>query len=238
MNSLPEASINCLYGDPPYNLQLQQDLDRPDGSHVDAVRDNWDQFDSLEHYQTFTEEWLTAAQRVLKPSGTIFVQGSYHNIYTVGYVMQKLGYWFLNDIVWIKTNPMPHMRGVRLCNAHETLIWAKKSQKSKGYTFNYQDMKTRNGGTQLRSDWKFNICQGSERLKKEDGTKAHSTQKPFALMEQIVLAATSPGDVVLEPFAGTATFCAASKTYGRHFIGIDNELTYVDLAQERLAKIA
>jgi modification methylase len=233
MRALPAASVDMVFADPPYNLQLGGELFRPDGSHVDAVTDDWDKFDTFAAYDAFTRAWLAEAHRILKPDGTIWVIGSYHNIFRVGAAVQDLGYWILNDIVWRKANPMPNFRGTRFTNAHETLIWASKGEKAK-YTFNYRSMKTLNDELQMRSDWEFPICGGQERLKK-GGVKVHPTQKPEALIYRILLACTKPGDVVLDPFFGTGTTGAVAKRLGRRWIGIERELAYIDAAAERIA---
>jgi modification methylase len=232
MRALPAASVDMIFADPPYNLQLGGDLSRPDGSHVDAVTDDWDKFDSLGAYDKFTRAWLAEARRILKPNGSIWVIGSYHNIFKVGSAIQDLGYWILNDIVWRKSNPMPNFKGTRFTNAHETLIWASMGEKAR-YTFNYRSMKTLNDELQMRSDWEFPVCGGPERLKK-DGHKVHPTQKPEALLYRILLACTKPGDVVLDPFFGTGTTGAVAKRLGRHWIGIEREDAYVAAAQERI----
>ncbi len=232
MRSLPAKSVDMIFADPPYNLQLGGDLNRPDGSHVDAVTDDWDKFDSLAIYDAFTRAWLTEARRILKDNGAIWVIGSYHNIFKVGSAIQDLGYWILNDIVWRKANPMPNFKGTRFTNAHETLIWASMGEKAR-YTFNYRSMKTLNDELQMRSDWEFPICGGQERLKK-DGVKVHPTQKPEALIYRILLACTKPGDVVLDPFFGTGTTGAVAKRLGRRWIGIEREAAYVDAARERI----
>jgi len=232
MRSLPAASVDMIFADPPYNLQLGGDLRRPDGSVVDAVDDDWDKFTSLDAYDTFTRAWLTEARRILKPNGAIWVIGSYHNIFKVGAAIQDLGYWILNDIVWRKANPMPNFKGTRFTNAHETLIWASMGEKSK-YTFNYRSMKTLNDELQMRSDWEFPICGGAERLKK-DGVKVHPTQKPEALIYRILLACTKKGDVVLDPFFGTGTTGAVAKRLGRRWIGIEREEGYIAAAEERI----
>ncbi|MEO0497069.1 MAG: site-specific DNA-methyltransferase [Pseudomonadota bacterium] len=237
MASLPEGSVDMIFADPPYNLQLQGELARPDQSQVDAVDDAWDQFDSFEAYDAFTKAWLLAAKRVLKPTGTIFVIGSYHNIFRVGTSLQDQGWWILNDIVWRKTNPMPNFRGRRFANAHETLIWASRNQMGKGYTFNYEALKMANDDLQMRSDWLFPICTGHERIKDEDGRKAHPTQKPEALLHRILMAASNPGDVVLDPFFGSGTTGAVAKKLGRHFIGIEREQSYIDVAKARIDHI-
>jgi modification methylase len=234
MRSLPTASVDLVFADPPYNLQLGGDLNRPDGSHVDAVTDHWDQFDSMAVYDKFTREWLTEARRVLKPDGGLWVIGSYHNIFRVGSILQDLGFWILNDIVWRKTNPMPNFRGTRFTNAHETLIWASMGEKSR-YHFNYRAMKTLNDELQMRSDWVMPICAGAERLK-ENGKKAHPTQKPEALLYRVLLATTEKGDVVLDPFFGTGTTGAVAKRLGREWIGCEREDFYRDVAMKRIAK--
>ncbi len=233
MKALPTASIDMIFADPPYNLQLGGELFRPDGSHVDAVTDDWDKFDTFAAYDAFTRAWLAQAHRILKPNGSIWVIGSYHNIFRVGTAVQDLGFWILNDIVWRKANPMPNFRGTRFTNAHETLIWASKGEKAK-YTFNYRAMKTLNDELQMRSDWEFPICGGQERLKK-DGHKVHPTQKPEALLYRILLACTKPGDVVLDPFFGTGTTGAVARRLGRRWIGIEREPAYVAAAEERIA---
>lgn len=234
MDKLPDNSVDMIFADPPYNLQLQGDLQRPDQSKVDAVDDHWDQFDSFQAYDDFTRAWLLAARRVLKPNGTIWVIGSYHNIFRVGAKMQDLGFWILNDVIWRKTNPMPNFRGRRFANAHETMIWASKDQKGKGYTFNYESMKAANDDVQMRSDWLFPICNGGERLKGEDGNKVHPTQKPEALLARILMSASKPGDVILDPFFGTGTTGAVAKRLGRNFIGIEREQDYIDAATARI----
>lgn len=232
MRALPAKSVDLIFADPPYNLQLGGDLNRPDGSHVDAVTDAWDKFDSFADYDRFTRAWLAEARRILKDDGSIWVIGSYHNIFRVGAAVQDLGYWILNDIVWRKANPMPNFRGTRFTNAHETLIWASKGEKAR-YTFNYRSMKTLNDELQMRSDWEFPICGGQERLKK-GGHKVHPTQKPEALLYRILLASTKPGDVVLDPFFGTGTTGAVAKRLGRRWIGIEREVGYCAAAMERI----
>jgi modification methylase len=237
MNRLPDASVDVIFADPPYNLQLNGDLHRPDQSKVDAVDDEWDQFDSFEAYDAFTRAWLLAARRVLKPNGTIWVIGSYHNIFRVGAKLQDLGFWILNDIVWRKTNPMPNFRGRRFQNAHETMIWASRDASAKGYTFNYEAMKAANDDVQMRSDWLFPICTGAERLKDDNGDKVHPTQKPEALLARVLLSSTKPGDVVLDPFFGTGTTGAVAKKLGRHFVGVEREQAYIDAALERITNV-
>ena len=234
LDRLPEKSVDAIFADPPYNLQLDGDLHRPDQSRVDAVDDAWDRFESFEAYDAFTRAWLLAARRVLKPNGTIWVIGSYHNIFRVGAAMQDLGYWLLNDIVWRKTNPMPNFRGRRFQNAHETLIWASRDAAAKSYTFNYDALKAANDDVQMRSDWLFPICTGPERLKDAGGDKVHPTQKPEALIARILLASTRPGDVVLDPFFGSGTTGAVAKKLGRHFVGIEREERYIRHARARI----
>jgi modification methylase len=236
MNALPAGSVDLIFADPPYNLQLEQGLTRPDQSKVDAVDDDWDKFDSFAHYDQFTRAWLKAARRLLKPDGAIWVIGSYHNIFRVGTALQDLDFWMLNDVIWRKANPMPNFRGTRFTNAHETLIWASRSQKSR-VTFNYEAMKLANDDTQMRSDWLFPICTGAERLKDEDDGKVHPTQKPEALLFRILNATTKPGDIVLDPFFGTGTTGAVARKLGRHFIGIEREESYVSAALQRIASI-
>ena len=236
MNSLPEASVDLIFADPPYNLQLRGDLHRPDHSKVDAVDESWDQFASFNAYDKFTSAWLAAARRLLKPNGAIWVIGSYHNIFRVGAALQNQGFWILNDVVWRKSNPMPNFRGARLTNAHETLIWASKNEASK-FTFNYEALKALNEGVQMRSDWVLPICTGHERLKNEQGEKAHPTQKPESLLHRALLGTTKPGDVVLDPFFGTGTTGAVAKMLGREFIGIEREAEYREVAKKRIAKI-
>ncbi|MET3926431.1 site-specific DNA-methyltransferase [Devosia sp. 2618] len=236
MNALPAGSVDLIFADPPYNLQLEQSLTRPDQSKVDAVDDEWDKFESFAHYDTFTRAWLKAARRVLKPDGALWVIGSYHNIFRVGTALQDLDFWMLNDVIWRKANPMPNFRGTRFTNAHETLIWAARSQKSK-VTFNYEALKLANDDTQMRSDWLFPICTGAERLKDEDDEKVHPTQKPEALLFRILNATTKPGDIVLDPFFGTGTTGAVARKLGRHFIGIEREESYINAALKRIATI-
>ena len=232
MRSLPSASVDMIFADPPYNLQLGGDLARPDGSHVDAVTDHWDKFDSFAAYDKFTRDWLAEARRVLKPSGSLWVIGSYHNIFRVGAILQDMGFWILNDIVWRKANPMPNFKGTRFTNAHETLIWASMGEKAR-YTFNYRAMKTLNDELQMRSDWVLPICGGQERLKK-GGAKVHPTQKPEALLYRVMLATTNKGDVVLDPFFGTGTTGAVAKRLGRQWIGCEREVAYREAALERI----
>ncbi len=236
MRSLPEASVDLIFADPPYNLQLKGELHRPDNSKVDAVDDHWDQFDSLKVYDRFTRDWLAAARRLLKPDGAIWVIGSYHNVFRLGAELQNQGFWILNDVVWRKSNPMPNFRGKRLTNAHETLIWASKSEAAK-YTFNYEALKALNEGIQMRSDWVLPICTGHERLKDAKGDKAHPTQKPAALLHRVILGTTNPGDVVLDPFFGTGTTGAVAKMLGRSWVGIEREAAYRKVAERRLANV-
>ncbi|WP_295631114.1 site-specific DNA-methyltransferase [Novosphingobium sp.] len=233
MRSLPDASIDMIFADPPYNLQLGGDLSRPDGSHVDAVTDAWDRFDSFATYDAFTRAWMAEARRILKPNGSLWVIGSYHNIFRVGAILQDTGFWILNDVVWRKANPMPNFKGTRFTNAHETLIWASMGEKAR-YTFNYRTMKTLNDELQMRSDWVLPICGGPERIKR-NGVKAHPTQKPEALLYRVMLATTNRGDVVLDPFFGTGTTGAVAKRLGRHWIGCEREEAYISVAEERIA---
>ena len=237
MNALPEKSVDLIFADPPYNLQLGGDLTRPDNSLVDAVDDDWDRFASFEAYDLFTRQWLAACRRVLKDDGSIWVIGSYHNIFRVGGTLQDLGYWILNDVVWRKTNPMPNFKGTRFTNAHETLIWAAKSRGQKRYTFNYDAMKMANDELQMRSDWTLPLCTGAERVKGADGAKAHPTQKPEALLHRVILAASRPGDLILDPFFGVGTTGAAAKRLGRRFIGLEREAAYVAAARARIAQV-
>ncbi|MEO0548193.1 MAG: site-specific DNA-methyltransferase [Pseudomonadota bacterium] len=234
LEALPTNSVDVVFADPPYNLQLGGDLQRPDQSKVDACDDHWDQFDTFRAYDDFTRAWLLAVRRVLKPSGTIWVIGSYHNIYRVGTILQDMQFWILNDIVWRKTNPMPNFRGRRFTNAHETMIWASRDQNAKGYTFNYDAMKMANDDVQMRSDWVFPLCTGAERLKDAEGKKVHPTQKPEALLHRVLLSSTKPGDVVLDPFFGTGTTGAVAKRLGRHFVGVEREQSYIDAASARI----
>ncbi len=236
MRGLPAGSIDLIFADPPYNLQLKGDLHRPDNSLVDAVDDHWDQFSSFATYDSFTRDWLAAARRLLKPNGAIWVIGSYHNIFRVGAELQNQGFWLLNDVVWRKSNPMPNFRGKRLTNAHETLIWAGRDEASK-YTFNYEALKALNDGVQMRSDWVLPICTGHERLKDENGDKAHPTQKPESLLHRIIVATTNPGDVILDPFFGTGTTGAVAKMLGRDFIGLEREETYRRVASDRIDRV-
>ena len=237
LEALPSKSVDLIFADPPYNLQLGGDLHRPDQSRVDAVDDAWDQFASFEAYDAFTRAWLLACRRVLKPTGTIWVIGSYHNIFRVGATLQDLNFWILNDVVWRKTNPMPNFRGRRFQNAHETLIWASPSPEAKGYTFNYEAMKAANDDVQMRSDWLFPICSGGERLKDEGGRKAHPTQKPEALIARILMASSKPGDLVVDPFFGSGTTGAVAKRLGRDFVGVEREQAYIDVAEKRIAAV-
>jgi modification methylase len=234
MAKLPAASVDLVFADPPYNLQLASDLKRPDDSHVDAVNDDWDKFASFAAYDAFTREWLTACRRVLKPAGTIWVIGSYHNIFRVGALMQDLGFWILNDVIWRKTNPMPNFRGRRFTNAHETLIWASREAETKGYTFNYEVMKAGNEDIQVRSDWTIPLCTGDERLKGGDGKKLHPTQKPESLLARVILSSSRVDDLVLDPFSGTGTTGAVAKHLGRRFVGIEREAKYAKAAQKRI----
>ena len=233
---LPSGSVDLVFADPPYNLQLTGDLTRPDQSVVDGVSNSWDQFASFKAYDHFSEAWLKECHRVLKPNGAIWVIGSYHNIFRLGKTLQDLGFWILNDVIWRKTNPMPNFRGRRFTNAHEALIWAAKSPKSK-YQFNYDSMKMLNEDLQMRSDWTLPICNGQERLKDKAGKKIHPTQKPENLLSRVILATTKPGDVILDPFFGTGTTGAVAKRLGRHYIGIEQDTTYAENAKKRVSTI-
>ncbi|MFN6979268.1 MAG: site-specific DNA-methyltransferase, partial [Gemmobacter sp.] len=236
MRGLPAASVDLVFADPPYNLQLKGMLHRPDNSLVDAVDDHWDQFDGFAAYDAFTRAWLAEVRRVLKPSGALWVIGSYHNIFRVGAALQDAGFWILNDVIWRKANPMPNFRGKRLTNAHETMIWASRSEGAK-YTFNYEALKSLNDGVQMRSDWVIPLCTGHERLKDAQGAKAHPTQKPEALLHRILVGCTNPGDVVLDPFFGTGTTGAVAKALGRRWIGIEREAGYRAAAAARIAAV-
>jgi modification methylase len=234
LSRLPTGSVDVIFADPPYNLQLEGALHRPDQSLVDAVDDAWDQFDSFEAYDAFTRAWLLACRRVLKPNGTMWVIGSYHNIFRVGSILQDIGYWILNDVMWRKTNPMPNFKGRRFQNAHETLIWAARSQDAKKYTFNYDALKAFNEDVQMRSDWIIPICTGGERLKDSAGDKLHPTQKPESLLHRVLISSTQAGDVVLDPFFGTGTTGAVARRLGRHFIGIERDPAYARAATARI----
>jgi len=236
MNGLPEKSVDLIFADPPYNLQLEGNLHRPNNSLVDGVDDAWDKFDDFAAYDRFSHAWLSAARRILKDDGTLWVIGSYHNIFRVGTTLQDLGFWILNDVIWRKSNPMPNFRGKRFTNAHETLIWCAKDNNKRKVTFNYDSMKALNDDVQMRSDWVIPLCTGGERLKK-DGIKAHPTQKPEALLYRIILAASNPGDLVLDPFFGTGTTGAVAKKLGRRYLGLERDPSYVALAEERLRTI-
>jgi modification methylase len=236
LKKIPSGSVDLVFADPPYNLQLDRELLRPNNTRVDGVDDHWDKFDSFANYDEFCRAWLGECRRVLKPDGALWVIGSYHNVFRLGVALQDLGYWILNDVVWRKTNPMPNFRGRRFTNAHETLIWASREQSSR-YTFNYESMKAMNDDIQMRSDWLFPICSGPERLKDEGGRKAHPTQKPEALLQRILLASTNRGDIVLDPFFGTGTTGAVAKQLGRRFIGIEQDADYVKAARERIVKV-
>jgi len=234
LKKIPDKTFNLIFADPPYNLQIGEKLKRPDDSKVNGVHDKWDQFESFKHYDDFCKDWLKECKRVLKDNGSIWVIGSYHNIFRLGFHLQNLNYWLLNDIIWRKNNPMPNFRGTRFTNAHETLIWASKNKKSK-YTFNYQSLKCLNEDLQMRSDWAFPICSGKERLKK-NGKKVHSTQKPEALLHRIILATTNKGDTILDPFLGTGTTAVVAKKLGRKYYGIEKEKKYFRAANDRINK--
>ncbi|HEY4137893.1 MAG TPA: DNA methyltransferase [Casimicrobiaceae bacterium] len=237
LSRLPSASVDLVFADPPYNLQLENALSRPDQSLVDAVDDDWDKFASFADYDAFTRDWLSAVRRIMKPNASLFVIGSYHNIFRVGSILQDLGFWILNDIIWHKANPMPNFRGRRFTNAHETMIWAVRGADAKKYTFNYEALKAGNEDCQVRSDWFLPICTGAERLKDAAGHKVHPTQKPEALIARILLAATNPGDVVLDPFFGSGTTGAVAKRFGRNFVGIERDPVYARAALARIAAV-
>ena len=237
LRGLPDKSVDLVFADPPYNLQLGGDLLRPDNSRVDAVDDHWDQFESFAAYDKFTREWMAECKRVLKDDGALWVIGSYHNIFRVGVALQDLGFWILNDVIWRKSNPMPNFKGTRFTNAHETLIWAAKSKGGKRYTFNYDALKVFNDDVQMRSDWNLPLCTGDERVKKADGSKAHPTQKPESLLHRVILSTSKPGDVILDPFFGSGSTGAAAKRLGRKFIGIERESEYIEVAKARIAKV-
>ncbi|MER2520540.1 MAG: site-specific DNA-methyltransferase [Bdellovibrionales bacterium] len=236
MANLPARSVDAVFADPPYNLQLGGELLRPDHSQVDAVNDDWDKFADFASYDAFTKAWLSAAKRVLKPNGSLWVIGSYHNVFRIGAILQDLGFWILNDVIWLKSNPMPNFRGKRFTNAHETLIWASPSRTAKP-CFNYEAMKNLNEDKQMRSDWTIPLCTGGERLKNGAGDKVHPTQKPEALLYRVLMASTKPGDVVLDPFFGSGTTGAVAKQLGRHYIGIERDETYIRHAERRIASI-
>lgn len=236
MRMLPPASVHCVFADPPYNLQLRGELRRPDDSLVDGVDEEWDRFTDFAAYDAFTRDWLTECRRLLRKDGTLWVIGAYHNIFRIGTILQDLGFWVLNDVIWRKANPMPNFRGRRFTNAHETLIWAARGRDAR-YRFNYQAMKSLNDDVQMRSDWFIPLCTGEERLKNQHGLKLHPTQKPEALLHRIMLASTNEGDIVLDPFIGTGTTAAVAKRLNRHFIGIERHPAYVEAALGRLMRI-
>jgi len=233
LKGLPAASVDMVFADPPYNLQLGGELTRPNNSLVDACDDDWDKFDSPKAYDAFCEKWLSGARHVMKEDATIWVIGSYHNIFRLGTLLQDMGFWILNDIIWRKSNPMPNFKGKRFTNAHETLIWASKNKDSR-YRFNYDSMKALNEDLQMRSDWFIPLCTGNERLKDDNGLKLHPTQKPEALLQRVILSSTKPGDVVLDPFFGTGTTGAVAKKLGRNWIGLEQDKTYIKYAQGRI----
>ncbi len=236
MKALPDGSVDLVFADPPYNLQLRGELHRPDNSKVDAVDDEWDRFDSFAAYDAFTRAWLAEARRILKPDGALWVIGTYHNVFRVGAAVQDLGFWLLNDVIWRKSNPMPNFRGTRFCNAHETLIWASRSEQARP-TFNYDALKQLNDGLQMRSDWVLPLCTGGERLQTEEGQKAHPTQKPEALLHRVIIGTTNPGEVILDPFFGTGTTGAVAKRLGRRFIGIERDERYARIARARIDSV-
>ncbi len=233
LGMLPDSSVHCVFADPPYNLQLRGELRRPDDSLVDGVAEEWDRFEDFASYDTFTRAWLTECRRILNKDGTIWVIGSYHNIFRIGTILQDLGFWILNDVIWRKTNPMPNFRGRRFTNAHETMIWAAREKTSR-YKFNYQAMKSLNDDLQMRSDWSLPLCTGPERLRNVHGLKLHPTQKPEALLHRVIMASTNPGDVIVDPFLGTGTTAVVAKRLHRHFIGIERHPAYVEAAWGRL----
>ena len=237
LSHLPAESVDLVFADPPYNLQLQGDLKRPDDSRVDAVDDDWDKFSSFSAYDDFTRAWLIASRRVMKPNATLWVIGSYHNIFRVGAILQDLGFWILNDVIWRKQNPMPNFRGRRFTNAHETLIWASRDAEARRYTFNYEALKAGNEDIQVRSDWTLALCTGEERLKGKDKKKLHPTQKPEALLARVILSSSRPDDLVLDPFSGTGTTGAVAKRLGRRFVGIERDAAYAAAANARIAAI-
>ena len=236
MRMLPAASVHCVFADPPYNLQLRGELRRPDDSLVDGVDEDWDRFTDFAAYDTFTHEWLSECRRLLRKDGTIWVIGTYHNIFRIGAIMQELGFWLLNDVIWRKSNPMPNFRGRRFTNAHETLIWAARGRDAR-YRFNYQAMKSLNDEVQMRSDWLLPLCTGQERLRNEHGLKLHPTQKPEALLHRVLLSCTVPGDIVLDPFLGTGTTAAVARRLSRHYIGIERHPAYVEAALGRVRRV-
>lgn len=235
LKKIPDGSIDLVFADPPYNLQLREDLWRPNQTKVDAVNDSWDRFESFDQYDKFSKEWLTECKRVMKDDGAIWVIGSYHNIFRIGKIMQDLGFWIINDIIWVKTNPMPNFRGTRFTNAHETIIFAVRGKDS-SYTFHYKSMKAYNDGVQMRSDWEIPICSGEERIR-INGHKAHSTQKPEELLRRIIISTSNPGDIVLDPFMGSGTTGSVAKYLGRDFIGIERDESYIKVARERISKV-
>lgn len=239
MKKIPDNSVDLIFADPPYYLQLPKGkrLKRADGSEVIPVDDEWDKFESYKDYDFFTENWLTECQRILKPTGTMWVIGMYHNIFRVGTIMQNLGIWFLNDVIWVKTDPLPNFNGRRFTNAHETIIWSVKDKNSKDYTFNYEFMKKMNGGKQMKdTDWVFGLCKGKERLKDENGIKAHPTQKPLKLIQQVLLSASNKGDIVFDPFMGSGTTAIVAEALGRKWFGIERDKKYVVIAENRIKK--
>jgi modification methylase len=235
MSKLASESVDLVFADPPYNLQLRGDLKRPDDSRVDAVDDDWDKFSSFAAYDDFTRAWLLACRRVMKPAATLWVIGSYHNIFRVGSILQDIGFWILNDVIWRKSNPMPNFRGRRFTNAHETLIWAARGSDAKAYTFNYEALKAGNDDVQMRSDWTLPLCTGEERLKNPDGKKLHPTQKPETLLARVILSSSRPDDLVLDPFCGTGTTGTVAKRLGRRFIGVERDADYAAAAEQRIA---
>ena len=237
LKKFPDNSVDLIFADPPYNMQLENTLYRPNNTKVAGVDDAWDKFESFADYDNFCIAWLRECRRILKNTGTIWVIGSYHNIFRVGAIMLDLGFWILNDVTWHKTNPMPNFMGTRFTNATETLLWCSKEKGQKKYTFNHKLMKKYNGGKQMTSVWQIRLCVGQERLKGENGKKAHSTQKPEELLKRVILSSTKQGDIVLDPFFGTGTTGAAAKKLKRNFIGIEKESEYIKLAKKRIDSI-
>ena len=235
LRTIPDNSVDLVFADPPYNLQLREELWRPNQTKVEAVKDIWDRFESFDQYDQFSKEWITECRRVLKDDGVIWVIGSYHNIFRIGKIMQDLGFWIINDIIWIKSNPMPNFRGTRFTNAHETIIFAVKNKDS-SYTFHYKSMKAYNDGIQMRSDWEIPICSGEERIR-INGRKAHSTQKPEELLRRVIISTSNPGDIVLDPFFGSGTTGYVAKLLGRDFIGIERDENYIKIASDRISKV-
>ncbi|NLX10136.1 MAG: site-specific DNA-methyltransferase [Chloroflexi bacterium] len=234
--TLPPGSVDLVFADPPYNLQLERELWRPNLTKVDAVDDTWDQFDGLHAYDAFTRAWLAAVRAVMKDTATIWISGTYHNIFRVGAMMQDLGFWILNTVTWFKPNAMPNFRGTRLKNDVEFVIWAKRGKQGR-YTFNHHPMKRYNASKQLGCVWEIPVCTGPERLRDANGQRLHSTQKPEELLRRIILASSQPGDVVLDPFLGSGTTAAVARLLRRRWIGIEREARYVEAARQRVEAV-